>query len=286
MKQSFLVLAASVALVGAAGVTAAEPASAIDPTKGYAGICTGADALTGTTMVVDFQQLDGNGGTAAPTITRCSPNPNPGTSRTGVQALQDAGIAPTGVQRWGLAFICRLEGRPSATESIPVSGNPTYKEACVNTPPAAAYWGYWHADGSGSTWTYSSYGAGNRTVTPGGFDGWSFSLNATASTNPVPRVTPLNTAVGASNPTVSLSVDDLDRTITLGQTTTLTWSSTNTTTRTASVTPSAGAGTWSGSLAVSGSTSIKPTAKGTYTYKVTGVNGAKSASSTATLTVK
>ncbi|WP_237774190.1 hypothetical protein [Actinosynnema sp. ALI-1.44] len=283
-----LTLLSGLALLAGTAVAAATPASAVDPAKGYAGICTGADALTGVTVVVDFQELDGNGGVAAPTITRCSPNANPGTDRTGIKALQDAGIAVQGTVRWGLGFVCRLENRPSSTETIPRTSNPTYKEGCLNTPPADAYWGYWHADGSGSTWTYSSFGALNRNVVPGGFEGWSFSLNKTATTNPPPGVTPTNPAVGPNNPTVSLSVDDLDRKITLGQSTNLTWSSTNATTVTAhAVSPASGGGSWSGSLTAPGGTQpITPTAVGTYTYtiKATGTGG--TVYSTAALTVQ
>lgn len=187
-------LAVTSVLIGLIGLSAA-PANAVDTTKGYAGICTGPDALTGVTVVVDFQELDGNGGTAAPTITRCSPNAAPGTARTGIKALQDAGIAVAGTARWGLGFVCRLEGRPAATETLPLSTNPNYKEACVTTPSPGAYWGYWHAGGSGTTWTYSTTGALNRTVTPGGFEGWSFSLNKSATTNPPPGVTPRNPAI-------------------------------------------------------------------------------------------
>lgn len=195
MKTSTgLTSALAAVLILGSNAIAPSGAAALDTTKGYSGICTGADALTGTTIVVDFQQLDGNGGTAAPTLIRCSPNPTPGTPRTGVKALQDAGISVAGTQRWGLSFVCRIEARPSATETLPITGNPTFKEACVNTPPAAAYWGYWHANGTGTTWTYSNSGAASRYVTPGGFEGWSFSLNATATTNPVPRVTPRNPA--------------------------------------------------------------------------------------------
>lgn len=178
-----------------------SPARAVDPTRGYPGICTGADALTGVTVVIDFQKLHNNGGVPASTITRCSPNANPGTARTGIKALQDAGISVAGTAQWGLGFVCRLEGRPSATENIPRVSNPTYKEQCVVTPPAEAYWSYWHANGAGTTWTYSSFGALNRNVVPGGFEGWSFSLNRNASTNPVPRVTPRNPAVNPLNQT-------------------------------------------------------------------------------------
>jgi hypothetical protein len=191
MKRTLTALAA---LVLAAGVGVGVPTTAA--AAGYDGVCTGGDALTGVTVVIDFQELDGNGGTAAPTIIRCSPNASPGTARTGIKALQDAGIAVTGTARWGLGFVCRLGNRPSATEVIPRTSNPTYREACVVTPPAEAYWSYWHADGSAITWTYSSLGALNRNVVPGGFEGWSFSLNKTAATNPPPGVAPTNPVAG------------------------------------------------------------------------------------------
>lgn len=278
----------TLALLAGTAVAAAAPAGAVDPTKGYAGICTGTDALSGVTVVIDFQELDGNGGTPAPTITRCSPNANPGTQRTGIKALQDAGIAVTGVAQWGLGFVCRLENRPSSTESIPRASNPNYKEGCIVTPPAEAYWSYWHADGSGTTWTYSSFGALNRNVTPGGFEGWSFSLNKTATGNPSPGVTPSNPAVNSSNPTVSLSVNDIDRKINLGQSTSLTWSSTNATSISASaVSPTTGGGSWSGSLAVPGGTqTVTPTATGTYTYTISATGTGGTVYSTAMLTVQ
>jgi hypothetical protein len=194
--RRILTLLSGLALLAGTAITTAGQASAVDPTKGYNGICTGADATTGVTVVIDFQELDGNGGVAAPTITRCSPNPSGG-ARNGIQALQDAGIAVTGTVRWGLSFVCRIENRPSATETIPLTGNPTYTEPCVNTPPAGAYWSYWNANGTGTTWTYSSFGPTFRNVIPGGFEGWSFSLNKTATTNPPPEVTPCNPAVGS-----------------------------------------------------------------------------------------
>ncbi|MBE1469658.1 ABC transporter substrate-binding protein [Kibdelosporangium phytohabitans] len=283
-----LTFLSGLALLAGAAVAAAPAAGAIDPAKGYAGICAGADALSGVTVVIDFQELDGNGGVAAPTITRCSPNASPGTDRTGIKALQDAGISVQGTVRWGLGFVCRLENRPSSTEILPRTSNPTYKEPCANTPPADAYWGYWHANGSGSTWAYSSFGALNRNVIPGGFEGWSFSLNKTATTNPPPEVTPTNPAVNPNNPTVSLSVDDLDRKITLGQSTGLTWLSTNATAVTAhAVSPTSGGGSWSGSLAVPGGTqSVTPTAVGTYTYTVKASGTGGNVYSTATLTVQ
>lgn len=266
---------------GAVFVAPGAPAGA----AWYTGVCTGDDALDGVTVAIDFQELDGLNSISSPDILRCSPNPNPGTNRTGVQALQDAGLSVAGTTRWGLGFVCRIENRPTSTEVLPVGAG--YTEPCFNTPPAAAYWSYWHANGAGTTWTYSSYGAANRMVTPGGFEGWSFSLNKTSTTNPPPDETPLNPEVDPDNPTVALSVDDLDRTIALSETTSLTWTSTNTTTLTAfAVSPASGGGSWSGSLTAPGGTqNITPTATGVYTYTIraVGPNGTKF--TTAKLTV-
>lgn len=69
-----------------------------------------------------------------------------------------------------------------------VSGR-SYTESCRRTPPAAAYWNYWQA-ANGGAWSYSNYGAATAKVKLGGFEGWSFSLDKTASTNPQPRFTP------------------------------------------------------------------------------------------------
>lgn len=171
------VVRAAAALTVLLGVVLAMAprAFAIDSSKGQPGFCkTGA----GVTVVVDFQQLGGT------TIVRCDPQTTRG---TGLDALKNAGFEIAGVQRWGEAFICRIENRPSAAEKIPVRGNESYREQCVNTPPAAAYWSYWHA-GNDCAWTYSQWGVKNRDFTPGGFEGWSFSLNATADTNPKPRI--------------------------------------------------------------------------------------------------
>ncbi|MEU8632184.1 ABC transporter substrate-binding protein [Amycolatopsis sp. NPDC048633] len=150
-------------------------AHAVDQSKGHPGFCTDG---TGVTVVIDFQRLGGT------TIVRCDPQTGRG---TGLDALKNAGFQIAGVQRWGEAFICRIENRPSAVEEIPVKGNEHYKETCVDTPPAAGYWSYWHA-GNNCAWEYSQWGVKNRDFTTGGFEGWSFSLNATADTNPIPRI--------------------------------------------------------------------------------------------------
>lgn len=167
-------------------VAAAPSASA----AGYSGYCKDGN---GVTVVIDFQQLGGT------TVIRCAPGPVvPGF--TGLDALKDAGVPYEGVRRWGDAFICRLYNRPSPAEDIPINGNPTYRERCIDTPPAAAYWSYWHAPNGGS-WTYSQFGVKNRNAIKGGFEGWSFSLNATATTNPKPRIAPVRPVVASPKPT-------------------------------------------------------------------------------------
>ncbi|MFE5506190.1 ABC transporter substrate-binding protein [Amycolatopsis japonica] len=153
----------------------APSAQAVDQSKGYPGFCKDA---TGVTVVVDFQQLGGT------TIVRCNPQTTRG---TGLDALKGAGFQIAGVQRWGESFVCRVENRPSAAENVPITGRGDYREPCVDTPPAQAYWSYWHASNN-CAWDYSQWGVKNRDFIPGGFEGWSFSLNATTQSNPVPRI--------------------------------------------------------------------------------------------------
>ncbi|MFI9449853.1 ABC transporter substrate-binding protein [Amycolatopsis sp. NPDC052450] len=153
----------------------APSAHAVDQGKGYPGFCKDG---TGVTVVVDFQQLGGT------TIVRCNPQTTRG---TGLDALKGAGFQIAGVQRWGESFVCRIENRPSAAENVPIAGRDQYREPCVDTPPAQAYWSYWNASNN-CAWDYSQWGVKNRDFIPGGFEGWSYSLNATTDDNPVPRI--------------------------------------------------------------------------------------------------
>lgn len=141
-RRAVLTLAA---LLTAVSFVAADPAA--EPA--HAAGCTG---TTGVTVVVDFTAFGGA------VDRRCAL----GDPATGLQALQDAGFAVTGTTRWGLAFICRLDGLPAPAA-----------EACVNTPPASAYWSYWHGT-PGSAWTYSTSGATSYNPAPGSVEGWAF----------------------------------------------------------------------------------------------------------------
>lgn len=178
LHPCWMAVCAIAVTVSVAGFGPAPTASAVDASKGHAGFCK--DNI-GVTVVVDFQALGGT------TIVRCFPSATPG---TGLDALKGAGIQIAGVQRWGESFICRIENRPSATEVVPITGNAGYREKCIDTPPASGYWSYWHS-GNNCSWNYSQWGVKNRNFTPGGFEGWSFSLNATSDTNPMPRIAPV-----------------------------------------------------------------------------------------------
>ncbi|MBB1510814.1 hypothetical protein [Tessaracoccus sp. MC1756] len=166
--------------LAAAGSWVALPSASAAVTDGH---CT---TDTGVTLVVDHQELGGG------RIIKCVEDVPGGTSGLGLLRL--AGLSAEGTLHDGPGFVCRINGRPSLNESIPVDGTPDYRERCVDTPPKTAFWSYWHAPNNGA-WTFSQMGGGHREVAPGGYEGWSFSLNNTENSNPPPGVTPSHTVV-------------------------------------------------------------------------------------------
>lgn len=171
-------IAAALALVCATVVIGAAGTSS-DAASGRPGYCPG---KSGVTVVVDFQELGGG------IVVRCAPGPL-GDDFTGVDALQAAGFQPAGTAQYGLSFICRIAGKPALDQSLSIPGDPDYHEQCIDTPPPAAFWGYWYADDGGS-WTYSQQGGASRDVVEGGFEGWSFSLNHPIGQAPPPGIAP------------------------------------------------------------------------------------------------
>ena len=170
-----------VPLLVAAGfvVPGLQPAATATTSTGTPGYCTDS---TGVTVVVDFQELGGG------VVVRCFPHPT--SSSTGLAALQGAGFTPSGTVRFGLGFICRIEGKPTASD-----------EKCIDTPPATAYWSYWYAPNGGS-WKYSELGVTNHKVILGGFEGWSFAKDKTSVNVPPPRVAPHH-AITTPTPTLT-----------------------------------------------------------------------------------
>ena len=150
-----LALSLLLAAVLSVGVAVADPA----PKAAYAAGCVG---TSGVTVVVDFTYWGGG-------VTRACALGDPA---SGLTALTGAGFTITGTKRWGLAFVCRINGLPTAAT-----------EPCVNTPPASAYWSYWHAT-PGGTWSFSSSGAASYNPAPGTVEGWAFGSGAAPSVAP------------------------------------------------------------------------------------------------------
>lgn len=143
-RRRLLAAAAAAALSAAGWALAAAPASAA--------ACSG---TSGVTVVVD---------TGSSIVTRCAP----GDPSSGLEALAAAGFSVEQVQTQP-GFVCRINGFPETS--------------CVRTPPADAYWAYWHAPRGGS-WSYSQVGAGSYDPKPGTVEGWRFGSGQKPRTAP------------------------------------------------------------------------------------------------------
>ncbi|MCL2735650.1 MAG: hypothetical protein FWD75_03335 [Propionibacteriaceae bacterium] len=143
------------------------------------GYCTASDDRA-VTVVIDYADLG-----PAPFI-GCAHNlPDHATGRDALAAL---GISVTEVARTP-QFICRIDGYPRPGQPVPIPGKPSYTEACVDTPPTAAYWTYWTAADQGG-WTYSIQGYALHQVAIGGFEGYSFAHD-TLPADSAPSVAPV-----------------------------------------------------------------------------------------------
>jgi hypothetical protein len=140
---------------------AAASAKATPKVAGTAGACKG---TTGVTVAVDFTAFSGG-----KVQVRCAP----GKPATGVAALQQAGFTPAGTTKYGLAFICRINSKPSTTA-----------QTCVSTPPATSSWSYYHASHTATAWTYSTLGASSYKPAQGSVQGWAFGNKAKVSKTP------------------------------------------------------------------------------------------------------
>lgn len=174
IKRWFAGAASAALLLGFVAPATGQADEAVETPTNHAGACIGD---SGVTVVIDYQKLGGN-----PEV-RCFT----GDPEDGVDAIRSAGFTLEGVDQWGDAFVCRINDRPAVGETVPILEDPEYTEDCVRTPPANGYWSYWHSDDQGESWEYSNVGAMGSEPVQGEWEGWSFSLNATAATNPAPR---------------------------------------------------------------------------------------------------
>ncbi|MFI6349202.1 hypothetical protein [Streptomyces sp. NPDC050560] len=153
------------ALLATGGQAAADPAAM--------GQCT---TSSGAVLAVDFSHWGG------PVLRSCGTTPT-----TGYELLNQGGWHTTGTGHDGPAFICRIgySGYQGGRE-YPTAAD----EDCVLTPPASAYWSYWHADPGDDDWEYSQLGAMLYKPRPGSVDLWSFGGTDIQGSEGRPRITP------------------------------------------------------------------------------------------------
>ncbi|MFD9611219.1 hypothetical protein ACFWWS_17850 [Streptomyces sp. NPDC059083] len=157
-------------LTVAALAATATPAGAAPQPMGQ---CT---TSSGAVLAVDFSHWGG------PIYRSCGTTPT-----TGYELLNQGGWRTTGTGHDGPAFICRIgySGHQGGKQY------PTpQQDDCVLTPPASAYWSYWHADAGQNTWQYSQLGAMLYKPRPGSVDLWIFGGTNIEGTEGRPTVTP------------------------------------------------------------------------------------------------
>ncbi|MFD4375120.1 hypothetical protein ACFXKE_24100 [Streptomyces sp. NPDC059202] len=162
-------VAAALGVVVAAGATTTPAEAAPQPM----GRCT---TSSGVVLAVDFRHWGG------PIYRSCGTTPT-----TGYELLNQGGWRTTGTGHDGPAFICRIgySGHQGGKQYPTPS-----QEDCVLTPPASAYWSYWHADPGENDWEYSQLGAMLYKPKPGSVDLWIFGGTDIEGTQGRPTVTP------------------------------------------------------------------------------------------------
>ncbi|MFI5664842.1 hypothetical protein [Streptomyces sp. NPDC051684] len=163
-------------LIGALALTAAGLGATIVPAAAdplAMGQCT---TRSGVVLAVDFSHWGG------PIYRACGTTPT-----TGYELLNQGGWRTTGTGHDGAAFICRIgfSGYKSGKQYPTPS-----QDDCVLTPPASAYWSYWHADPGANDWEYSQLGAMLYKPKPGSVDLWIFGGTNIEGTKGRPQVTP------------------------------------------------------------------------------------------------
>lgn len=113
------------------------------------GSASAAGSCSGVTVVVDPHQL---GGSVQQT---CDAS---GAGKTAAAIFEESGFHLT-YSSGGM--VCKVNGAPSSAR-------------CDRNPPADAYWSLWWANGSSSSWTYSSLGVGSLKIPAGGSVAWSW----------------------------------------------------------------------------------------------------------------
>lgn len=170
MIRRLLRAAGALALaMGALAATTGQAAAAPRPI----GQCT---TRSGAVLAVDFSDWGG------PILRSCGTTPT-----TGYELLNQGGWRTTGTGHDGPAFICRIGySGYKGGKQFPTPA----QDDCVLTPPATAYWSYWHADAGSNSWQYSQLGAMLYKPKPGSVDLWIFGGTNIEGTKGRPTVSP------------------------------------------------------------------------------------------------
>ncbi|MGA5001218.1 hypothetical protein ACPCB7_24665 [Streptomyces arboris] len=174
----------ALAVLGLTGAALLAPASPATAAPQPIGRCT---TSSGVVLAVDFSHWGG------PVYRSCGTTPT-----TGYELLNQGGWQTTGTGHDGPAFICRIgySGHQGGKQY------PTpQQEDCVLTPPASAYWSYWHANPGENTWEYSQLGAMSYQPRPGSVDLWIFGGTDIGGTKGRPTLTPNQLRAHNSRPT-------------------------------------------------------------------------------------
>ncbi|MFB7226655.1 hypothetical protein ACFCY9_02930 [Streptomyces fimicarius] len=174
----------TLAALGLTGAALLAPVGQASAAPQPIGRCT---TSSGVVLAVDFSHWGG------PVYRSCGTTPT-----TGYELLNQGGWRTTGTGHDGPAFICRIgySGHQGGKQ-YPTS----QQEDCVLTPPASAYWSYWHANPGENTWEYSQLGAMSYRPRPGSVDLWIFGGTNIEGTKGRPTVTPDQLRAHNSRPT-------------------------------------------------------------------------------------
>ncbi|MFJ2811073.1 hypothetical protein [Kitasatospora sp. NPDC087271] len=141
---------------------------------------------SGVVLAVDFSKWGG------PLLRSCGTTPT-----TGFTLLNQGGWQTTGTGHDGPAFICRIGYSGfQGGKQFPAPD----QEKCVLTPPATAYWSYWHADPGQNEWSYSQLGAMSYQPKPGSVDLWIFGGTNVEGTEGRPGFSPDSVRANNSSP--------------------------------------------------------------------------------------
>jgi hypothetical protein len=187
------VTAVTACAVTACAVTALAAVGALTATVAVAAARPLADctADSGVILAVDFGPWGG------PLLRACGSTPT-----TGFAQLNQGGWHTVGTVHDGPGFICRISYRGYRNGAQYPT---TAQQACVQTPPANAYWAFWEAGPGQRTWTYSQSGAIGYHPAPGSISLWVFggtNLGGTSG-SAVPKVSPQRLRTAAAGTVVA-----------------------------------------------------------------------------------